>query len=135
MCKNVKFWDWAQEMQALNIVLQGTNSHLTDTALYNQLEALLEPSLHSYYIFKKLSKVTNLKKWVQAIKEADEKLCDDHKCSHDIFIEEVVVHANKHPTLASHLHSTNTSSNPSPNTTSSLGGSSIKKCPKLEANK
>jgi len=48
MHKDVKFWDWCQEMRALNIVLRGTDSHLTDTALCNQLEALLKLGLRSY---------------------------------------------------------------------------------------
>jgi hypothetical protein len=133
MRKTVKFWDWAQEMRALNIVLRGTDSHLTDAALRNQLEALLEPNLRSYCGRKKLNKVTDLKKWVQAVKEADEKLRDDRKRSRDIFAEEAALRANKRPTLASHSRFANTSSNPSPNTTSSSGGSSVKKCPKLEA--
>ena len=77
MCKNVKFWDWCQEMHALNIVLRGTDSHLDDTALHNQLKASLEPGLHTYCSHKKLNKVMDLKKWVQAVKEADEMLCDD----------------------------------------------------------
>jgi len=33
MDKNVKFWDWCQEIRALNIVLRGTGSHLNDAAL------------------------------------------------------------------------------------------------------
>ena len=79
MRKNVKFWDWSQEMRALNIVLRGTDSHLTDMALHNQLEASLKPSLHAYWSHEKLHKVTDLKKWIQAVKDADEKLHDDCK--------------------------------------------------------
>ena len=62
-----------------NIVLWGTDSHLTDVALRNQLEASLKPSLYAYCSRKKLYKVTNLKKWIQVVKDADEKLHDDHK--------------------------------------------------------
>lgn len=47
MSKDIKFWDWAQEMRALNIVLCNTDSHLSETALCNQLEAVLEPNLRS----------------------------------------------------------------------------------------
>ena len=28
-----KFWDWCQNLQAMNIVLHGTDSHLSDFAL------------------------------------------------------------------------------------------------------
>ena len=79
MRKNVKFWDWSQEMCALNIVLRGTDSHLTNVALHNQLEASLEPSLCTYCSHEKLHKVTDLKKWIQAVKDADEKLRNDRK--------------------------------------------------------
>jgi len=85
MDKNIKFWDWCQAMQALNIVLRGTSSHLTDTALHNQLKASLEPSLRLYCIHEKLGKITVLKDWITAMKEADEKLKDDHKHSCEIF--------------------------------------------------
>jgi len=79
MRKNVKFWGWLQEMRALNIVLWGTDSHLTDAALRNQLEASLEPTLRAYCSREKLHKVTDLKKWIQAVKDADEKLRDNRK--------------------------------------------------------
>lgn len=48
MGKSDKFWDWCQEMRAINIILRGTPSHLSDIALRNQLEAALEPSLLNY---------------------------------------------------------------------------------------
>ena len=73
MEKNVKFWDWCQEICALNIVLRGTESHLNDTALRNQLEAALELSLRLYCSHLKLGKVMVLKDWIMAVKEADEK--------------------------------------------------------------
>ena len=47
MMKNVKFWDYAQEVHALNIVLWGTPSHLGESTLCNQLEAGLELSLQT----------------------------------------------------------------------------------------
>ena len=85
MDKNVKFWDWCQSMRGLNIVLRGTSSHLMDTALRNQLEASLEPSLHLYCIHEKLGRITVLKDWITAMKEADKKLKDDHKRSCEVF--------------------------------------------------
>ena len=129
MRKSVKFWDWSQEMHTLNIVLWGTDSHLTDVALHNQLEASLEPSLRAYCSREKLHKVTDLKKWIQVVKDADEKLHDDHKQSCDIFAKEAALRVNKRPALASHSRSTNVNSNSSSNATLSA----VKKCPKLEA--
>ena len=85
MDKNAKFWDWCQAMRALNIVLRGTPSHLSDTALRNHLKANLEPSLRLYCVHEKLGKVTVLKDWIAAVKEADEKLKDDRKRSREIF--------------------------------------------------
>jgi hypothetical protein len=45
MSKSMRFWDYAQEIHTLNIVLQGTPSHLRDAALQNQLEAGLKLGL------------------------------------------------------------------------------------------
>jgi hypothetical protein len=45
MAKNSCFWDFAQDIHVLNIILRGTPSHLTDATLCNQLEAGLKPSL------------------------------------------------------------------------------------------
>ena len=132
MRRNVKFWDWCQEMRALNIVLRGTASHLDDTALRNQLEASLEPGLRTYCSHKKLNKVTDLKKWVQAVKEADEMLRDDRKRSRDIFAEEAALRAQKRPALASHSRFANVGTNSAPNAPSSSNNTQVRKCPKLE---
>jgi len=81
MEKNVKFWDWCQQMRAINIVLRGTESHLSDAQLRNQLEAALEPGLRLYCVHEKLRKIMVLKDWIAAVKEADEKLKADRKRS------------------------------------------------------
>jgi len=113
--KSVKFWDWAQEIHALNIILQGTNSHLADGSLHNQLEALVKPNLHSYCKHEGLNKTTDLKKWVPVKEEADERLKDD--C---IFMEEAAL-------CAPYPHAFRTQV-PS-------GGLSAKNCPKLDEHK
>ena len=51
----------------MNIVLRGTDSHLSDTALRNQLEAVLDPSLRNYCFREKLNKVLVLRDWVLAV--------------------------------------------------------------------
>ena len=103
MKSNVKFWDWVQEMRALNIVLRGTDSHLSDKSLRNQLEASLDPSLHSYVFLKKINKITVLKDWILAIKDADEKLKSERKRSRDIFNEETAARNAKRPALTNYL--------------------------------
>ena len=107
MDKNAKFWDWCQAMHTLNIVLRGTPSHLLDTALRNHLEANLKTSLHLYYVHEKLGKVTVLKDWIAAVKEADEKLKDDRKHSHEIFREEAALRAAKRPALSNYSRAGN----------------------------
>ena len=77
-------------MRALNIVLQGMDSHLSDEYLCNQLEASLNPSLRSYVFLEKINKLTVLKDWILAVKDVDEKLKSEHKRSRDIFNEETV---------------------------------------------
>lgn len=89
MEKNDKFWDWCQSMHALNIILWGTPSHLTETVLHNQLEASLDPSLCLYCVHEKLGKITVLKDWIAAVKEANKKLKDDRKHSCEIFWEKL----------------------------------------------
>ncbi|KAF8196515.1 hypothetical protein BJ912DRAFT_1056333 [Pholiota molesta] len=123
MSKDVKFWDWAQEMRALNIVLRNTDSHLSETALRNQLEAALEPNLRSYCFREKLNKKTDLKDWVLAVKDADEKLKDNRKRSREIFNEESS-RAAKRPAMSSNSRAGNTAK-------SSTSGT-FKRLPKLE---
>jgi hypothetical protein len=128
MKKGVKFWDWCQEMRAINIILQGTDSHLSNTALCNQLEANLKPSLRSYVFHEKINKTTVLKDWILAVKDADEKLKDDRKRNHEIFAEEAAICNAKRPALADNSHGGN-SAKP-------VNGSSdptCKKCVKLTA--
>ena len=128
MSKTDKFWDWCQNLRAMNIVLHGTNSHLSNFTLQNQLEASLEPSLCNYIFHEKLNKQTALKEWVLAVKEADEKLKDDCKCSREVFKEENRLLNPMRITLASNSHTGNTSTAKSTTADNSL----TKKCPKLD---
>ena len=127
---NVKFWDWVQEMRALNIVLRGTDSHLSDEALRNQLEASLETSLRSYAFLEKINKITVLKDWILAVKDADEKLKDERKRSRKIFNKETAARNAKQLALANYSHGGN-SSRPI-NVSSAVVDAVLKKCAKLE---
>ena len=115
----------------MNIVLCSTNSHLSDFALQNQLEASLEPSLHNYIFCEKLNKQTAWKEWVLAVKEANEKLKDDHKHSHEVFKEENRLLNPKRSALASNSRAGNTSTAELTTADNSL----MKKCPKLDPTK
>jgi len=126
MKKGAKFWDWCQEMRAINIILRGTDSHLSDFALRNQLEANLEPSLRSYVFREKINKTTVLKDWILAVKDADEKLKDDRKRNREIFAEEAASRNAKRPAL--------TDNSRGGNAAKPVSGSSdptCKKCSKL----
>ena len=130
MKPNIKFWDWVQEMRALNIILHGTDSHLSDEALRNQLEASLETSLQSYVFLEKINKIMVLKDWILAMKDADEKLKDERKCSHEIFNEETAARNAKRPALVNYSRGGN-SSRPI-NISSAVVDAVLKKCAKLE---
>jgi hypothetical protein len=65
MAHNTQFWEYAQEVHALNIVLHGTPSHLADMALRNQLEAGLESALQAECACEELYKITLLKEWIE----------------------------------------------------------------------
>ncbi|KAF8166161.1 hypothetical protein BJ912DRAFT_1003110 [Pholiota molesta] len=126
MSKDAKFWDWCQEVRALNIVLRGSDSHLNETALRNQLEAALEANLRTYCFREKINKVTVLKDWVLAVKAADEKLKDDRKRARELVSEESQRNA-KRPALA------NTSrSNVNNNRPGSSSDAVVPRPPKLE---
>ena len=96
-----KFWDYAQEIRALNIILRGTPSHLDETALRNQLEAGLKPSLQSECAREELYKLGTLKEWIERVCKIDERLSVEKKRYHEIFMEESNLRANKHPALGS----------------------------------
>ena len=129
MEKNTKFWDWCQEMRALNIVLRGTTSYLNEGALRNQLEANLDSSLRLYCVHEKIGKITVLRDWITAVKEADEKLKDDRKRSREIFNEEAALRTAKRPALSGNSRFANSESRSTAVTSSS---SNVKRCPKLD---
>jgi hypothetical protein len=95
MSKNTRFWDFAQDVHTLNIVLRGTTSHMDNSMLRNQLEAGLEPSLQAECSRKGLCAITTLKDWIECIKKVDERLTFDRKQYRDIFIEESSIRASK----------------------------------------
>ena len=130
MKSNVKFWDWVQEMRALNIVLCGMDSHLSNEALCNQLEASLNPSLCSYVFLEKINKIIILKEWILAMKDADEKLKDECKQSRNVFNKEMAAWNAKWPVLAN--YSWNGNSSHLINVSSAVIAAIIKRCSKLK---
>src|ERR1700678_3058521 len=79
MSKAMRFWDFAQDVRALNIVLRGTPSHMDNLMIYNQLEAGLEPSLQAECSWEGLYAITELKDWIERVKKIDEQLTFDRK--------------------------------------------------------
>lgn len=128
MLKDTKFWDWCQEVRALNIVLHGSDFHLSETTLRNQLEAALEANLCTYCFCKKINKITVLKDWVLTIKAVDEKLKDDRKCAYKIVSKENQRNA-KRPALSNTSHA-----NINNSYTGSSADTAIPKPPKFEDN-
>ena len=95
MGKNICFWEFSQDVRALNIVLRGTLSHLNESSLRNQLEAGLEVSLQMECACEGLSIVTLLKEWIEHVKKMDEWLEMERKRYREIFTEESNLHAAK----------------------------------------
>ena len=99
MMKNVKFWDYAQKVCVLNIVLQGTPSHLGESTPHNQLEARLKSSLQTECAREELYKLTTLKEWIEHVRKIDKQLTTKRKQYQEIFAEESNLQASKCPGL------------------------------------
>ena len=119
MMRNSRFWTFSQEVHTLNIVLRGTPSHLGETALCNQLEAGLKPSLQSECACEELYRITSLKDWIERVRRIDKCLTVKHKRYRDIFVEESNLHATKHPALGT-SRIPNTSQNSNQSSSSSM---------------
>src|ERR1700678_462697 len=99
MTKNMRFWDFTQDVRALNIILRRTTSHMDNSMLHNQLEAGLEPALQAECSREGLCAVTALKDWIERVKKVDERLTFYRKRYREIFIEESAIRASKRPAL------------------------------------
>ena len=129
MTRNMKFWDFAQSVRALNIVLRGTPSHLGESALQNQLEAGLEHGLQAECAREELYKLATLKEWIERVRKIDERLNFEKKRYREIFAEESNLRANKRPALGT-SRVTNTNSSQTPASASSTQ-KSFTRLPKL----
>lgn len=73
---NKSFSEWAVEVQNLNALLRGTDSHLTELNIRYHLEAHMQPDLRKEYRAEKVSAITELRPWIERIHLLDEKrLC------------------------------------------------------------
>src|ERR1700678_4540383 len=131
MSKNMCFWDFAQDVRALNIVLHGTPSHMDNSMLCNQLEAGLEPSLQAECSREGLCAITTLKDWIEHVEKVDERLAFDRKRYRDIFIKESSICASKHPAVGSSCVPNAPFTNPSSSTSTSSGSKPFLHLPKL----
>ena len=124
--KGANFFNWAQEMKALNIILRNSPSHLDDNILCNQMEAGLHVELRTACSRKELHKIKDLKPWIEKVRKIDERLESERKRYREIFAEESS-RANKRPALANYSHTANTTSS----TASTASSSSRSYPPKL----
>jgi hypothetical protein len=131
MSRTMRFWDFAQDVRALNIVLRGTPSHMDDSMLRNQLEAGLEPSLQAECSREGLCAITTLKDWIERVKKVDERLASDRKRYRDIFIEESNIRASKRPALGNSRIPNAPTSNSTSSAASSSGTKPFVRLPKL----
>jgi hypothetical protein len=99
MNKNTRFWDYAQKVHAMNIVLHGTPSHLGEAALHNQSEASLKTSLQSECARDELYKLATLKEWIECVWKIGKRLGMERKRYQEIYTEELNLRANKCPAL------------------------------------
>ena len=130
MTRNTKFWDYAQKVRALNIVLRGTPSYLEEAALRNQLEAGLEAGLQSECAREELYKLMTLKEWIERVRKIDKCLAFKRKRYREIFTEESNLHASKHPALGTSRVPNNTG-NSSGQGSSSTNQKPFTRLPKL----
>jgi hypothetical protein len=82
------FYEWALELQNLNALLFGNAAHLTDEQLRNQLEANMCDDLITPVLRAKLPTTLTLKKWIEEVKELDDKRRED-LASHRKIAEEL----------------------------------------------
>lgn len=73
-CQDSKaFHDWAVEVQRLNSLLRGTESHLTEINLRYHLEAHMQPDLRTEYRAENVAAITAFRPWIEKIRTLDEK--------------------------------------------------------------
>ena len=78
-----KFETWAQRIQKLNVTLQGTTSHLSDSQLRTQLEAGLDEDLRILASDGKTGLSGELLPWVEKVRNIDRKRQSDRKRRHE----------------------------------------------------
>ncbi|KIK38836.1 hypothetical protein CY34DRAFT_90294, partial [Suillus luteus UH-Slu-Lm8-n1] len=73
-CQDSKaFSDWAVEVQRLNSLLRGTESHLTELNLRYHLEVHMQPDLRTEYRAENVAAIKGFRPWVEKICTLDEK--------------------------------------------------------------
>lgn len=85
---NRSFYEWALELQNLNALLYGNSAHLSDEQLRNQLEANMSDDLTTPVLRAKLATTLMLKKWIEEVKQLDDKRVEE-VASHRKIAEEL----------------------------------------------
>lgn len=61
------FWEWAVELQGSNVLLQGTQSHLTEDAIQNQIEANCNPELSEICRNELIDEIGDFNLWLETV--------------------------------------------------------------------
>ncbi len=72
-----KFWDWALELQNLNVQLLGTTSHMWEGAIHNLLEANRNLDLTESCHCKWVDDIQEFCGWMENIPCIDDKHCQE----------------------------------------------------------
>lgn len=101
-----KFEAWAAQVLSHNVSLRNTNSHMTDEKLRMQLEIMLDEELRTLASESGVATITELRPWMNKIKEIDNRRQIDLKrMAH--FFDESMMRAAKRPYNAPRLSDSN----------------------------
>jgi hypothetical protein len=73
------FWNFSIRIQAKNFLLKGTNSHLDNVKLRQQIEARLDDRLSKKCKAEKVNKVVNFRDWLAEVYHVDNNLAEDRR--------------------------------------------------------
>lgn len=65
------FWEWVMDLQGINIFLQGTQSHFSEDAILNQLEANHHPELSKICCNALVDRIKDFHLWLATVSQMD----------------------------------------------------------------
>ncbi len=61
------FWEWVVDLQGTNVLLQGTQSHLSEDAIGNQIEANRHPDLSEICHNELVDRIEDFHLWLETV--------------------------------------------------------------------